>query len=327
LSLDDGAAFEVLALDVFRFQADHNKVYSRFLELMKVDVANVKMLAEIPFMPVEAFKTNAIVSGVFEPEAVFKSSGTTSTECSIHRVRSLCWYHKVSQRIFSDLVRPVDDLEWVGLLPGYLERGDSSLVEMVRSFMNVSGSDVDFFIHDYKGLENRVREKLSGGRGVCLMGVTHAILDWLEGSAVPCFTKDEIARLIIIETGGMKGHGREPIRMEVHKRIRDVLPGVEMLSEYGMTELLSQAYSSDGKYFQAPPWMRVVIKDTADPMSEVEAGRTGRVQIIDLANIDSCSFISTSDLGRKETEEGSERFEILGRFDHSEVRGCNLLSV
>ena len=326
-NVDGDAAFSALALDVFRYQAEHNEVYSRFLKLMRVEVEDVLSISDIPFMSVEAFKTNEVVAGEFEAEAVFKSSGTTSSERSEHRVKSLVWYHSVSVSVFSELVRPVVDVEWIGLLPGYLERGDSSLVEMVRNFMKISGSEEDFFMHDYGRLENRVREKLNAGRDVCLMGVTHAILNWLEGEERPEFSESELARLSIIETGGMKGHGREPIRAEVHDRVRAVLPGVEILSEYGMTELLSQAYSSDGRYFEAPKWMRVVVVDTTDPKSVVEAGRTGRVQIIDLANIDSCSFISTSDLGRKEAVEDSERFEILGRFDHSEVRGCNVLSV
>ena len=212
----------------------------------------------------------------------------------------------------------------MGLLPGYLERGDSSLVEMVKSFMVESQSDYNFFMHEYSELNELIKRN---DGAVTLMGVTHAILNWLEDSRSPNFDEEVIRRLTIIETGGMKGHGREPIRSEVHERIDAKLKGVTILSEYGMTELLSQAYSTDGKYFSCPPWIKILIKDTADPMCELERGRTGRVQIIDLANVDSCSFISTSDLGRKHVEKASEQFEILGRFDHSEVRGCNLLSV
>ena len=313
--------FETLTLDIFRFQAQHNNVYSRYLDLLGVNANDVKSINQIPFLPVEVFKTNDVVTGDFVPEAVFKSSGTSgSTNRSHHRVKSLDWYHTVSQRIFEDQFGSLKGTKWFGLLPGYLERGDSSLVEMTNHFMSASGSDTNFFLHDYQGFNELIE---SSEECVKVIGVTHALLDWLEGGFKPNNTNN----LTIIETGGMKGHGDEPIRSEVHERIKSILPDANVHSEYGMTELLSQAYSTDGRFFEAPKWMRILIKDTADPMNELERGRTGRVQIIDLANIDSCSFISTSDLGRMEEVENSNRFEILGRFDHSEVRGCNLLSV
>ena len=319
-----GDVFEGLALEIFRFQATNCQVYASYLDLLNVNAEEIISISQIPFLPVEAFRSNKVVTGDFKHEAVFKSSGTTDSSRSHHYVRSLDWYHKVSKKIYSDLIAPVSGTTWVGLLPGYLERGVSSLVEMVKSFMDESGSDKNFFLHEYPGL-NELIERTEGS--VTLMGVTHAILNWLEGGSSLAFDEEVIQRLTIIETGGMKGHGREPIRAEVHERIRAKLKGVTILSEYGMTELLSQAYSTDGKYFSCPPWMKILIKDTADPMCDLERGRTGRVQIIDLANVDSCSFISTSDLGRMHVEDASEQFEILGRFDHSEVRGCNLLSV
>ena len=313
--------FETLTLDIFRFQAQRNNVYSRFLDLLSVNADDVKSIAQIPFLPVEVFKTNDVVTGNFVPEAIFKSSGTSgSTTKSHHIVKSLDWYHKVSQRIFEDQFGSLNVTRWFGLLPGYLERGDSSLVEMTNHFMSASESDKNFFLHDYQGLNELIE---SSEKCVKVIGVTHALLDWLEGD----FRPKNTSNLTIIETGGMKGHADEPIRSEVHKRIKSIIPDASVHSEYGMTELLSQAYSTDGRFFEAPKWMRILIKDTADPMNELERGRTGRVQIIDLANIDSCSFISTSDLGRMEEVENSNRFEILGRFDHSEVRGCNLLSV
>ncbi len=319
-----GEDFKDLALEIFRFQATNCKVYASYLDLLKVNFEEITLINQIPFLPVEAFKSNKVVTGNFKHESVFKSSGTTYSARSHHYIRSLEWYHKVSNKIYGDLISPVNQTIWVGLLPGYLERGDSSLVEMVKSFMVESQSDENFFMHEYSGL-NELIERTEGS--VTLMGVTHAIFNWLEGSNSPNFDEEVIRRLTIIETGGMKGHGREPIRAEVHERIDAKLKGAKILSEYGMTELLSQAYSKDGRYFSCPPWMKILIKDTADPMCELERGRTGRVQIIDLANVDSCSFISTSDLGRMCVEQASEQFEILGRFDHSEVRGCNLLSV
>ena len=313
--------FDSLAIEIFRFQAQHNHVYSRYLDLLKTDVDAITQVSQIPFLPVEAFKTNKVVVGDFTPEATFKSSGTNDSKSrSHHHVKSLSWYQQVTQRIYEDKFGLLEETKWFGLLPGYIERENSSLVEMTRHFMKASGSHENFFIHDYKGL-NELIEASEGD--VKVIGVTHAVLDWIEGA----FRPTPLSNFTLIETGGMKGHGNEPIRSEVHQRISNALPNVVVQSEYGMTELLSQAYSVDGKYFEPPEWMRVLIKDTADPMTVLEKGRTGRVQIIDLANIDSCAFISTSDLGRLEPKDESTRFEILGRFDHSEVRGCNLLSV
>ena len=318
LKCDD---IDSLALDIFKFQAEHNEVYSKYLDLLRIDPSKINDISEIPFLPVEAFKTNEVKTGQFESERIFKSSGTTNTTSrSNHFVKSLHWYHKVSESIFCNLVGEVENFEWFGLLPGYLNRGDSSLVEMVRNFMDSSGSNHNFFLHDYSGLNDLISKS---DRNIIVVGVTHAILSWLDGESAPEFQKG----ITIIETGGMKGHGREPVRSEVHQRISKAMQNASIISEYGMTELMSQAYATDGRYFETPPWMKVLIKDTADPMTELERGRTGRVQIIDLANIDSCSFISTSDLGRLEPLQDSNRFEILGRFDHSDVRGCNLLSV
>lgn len=321
LSCDTGE-FNQLALEIFRCQARENPVYKEYLGLLNVDVDAVSRVEEIPFLPVEALKHNKVVTGEFVAEVVFRSSGTTADVRSEHHVRDLAWYDEVSERIFNSIIGPVKSRVFVGLLPGYLERGDSSLVHMVNSFMHKdehSGEEVRFFMNDFDGLENFLKNTDSE---VVLFGVTHAILSWLEG-ATPNLNENLQSRLTIIETGGMKGHGREPIRSEVHDRIRAVLPQVRIASEYGMTELLSQAYSTNGRYFESPAWMKVLLVDTSDPKSVVQEGKTGRVHIIDLANIDSCCFLSTSDLGRAEV--GTARFEILGRFDHSEVRGCNLL--
>ena len=308
--------FESLAIEVFQYQAANNLVYSRYLDLLNVDPQKISNTSQIPFLPVQAFKSNKVVTGEFSSEAIFKSSGTSNSQNrSEHHIKSIDWYHEVSVRIYNEIVGRVEDSRWFGLLPGY--SNESSLVAMVKNFMTISDSEESFYMNDFQGME----EELCRSTNPVVIGVTHAILQWLESVA------GSVQNLTIIETGGMKGHGREPVRSEVHSRIKSVFPEAQILSEYGMTELLSQAYSLDGKHFEPPKWMRVLIKDTADPMTELERGRTGRVQIIDLANIDSCSFISTSDLGRKEPKDGSNRFEILGRFDHSEVRGCNLLSV
>jgi len=319
--------FDQLTLDVFRFQAEYNTVFSKYLGLLGVDPSKITSVNSLPFLPIEAFKSNRVVTGQFDEELVFKSSGTTSStsERSNHHVRSLDWYSEISTTIFNDIVGSVGSYKWLGLLPGYTDRGDSSLIYMIKQFMLLSGdlkSD-SFFTDNYSALNNVLQ--VNSEEKIALIGVTHALLAWLEGDDSPTLPPELISKLTIIETGGMKGHGKEPLRDEVHSRIRSALPNVSIISEYGMTELMSQAYSQDGKFYESPNWMKVFIKDTSDPMSVVPDGRTGRVQIIDLANIDSCAFISTSDLGKMEI--GTRRFQILGRFDNSEVRGCNLLSV
>ncbi|MBT7652866.1 MAG: acyl transferase, partial [Flavobacteriales bacterium] len=196
-----------------------------------------------------------------------------------------------------------------------------------RSFMKASNQPERFYLNNTEALIDDLTHSISKGDEITIIGVTHALLNLLESdnaSNLPHAVLE--AQLTIVETGGMKGHGREPIRSEVHSRIRKVLPNSKIISEYGMTELLSQAYSLDGRYFIPPSWMRVVVRDPSDPGSILKPGRTGRLQIVDLANIDSCAFISTSDLGSIKSEDSHE-FEVIGRFDHSEVRGCNLLSV
>ena len=323
--------FQALALDVFRFQYQHNKVYRNFTDLLHVNPEDVIDYRNIPFLPVESFRDHVISTGEFNPEVIYRSSGTTHLKSrSKHLVRSLEWYHEISNRIYSQLVSPVKNSFFYALLPGYIERSDASLVAMATSFMRISGQDDKFYLDNYRELEGELEKSFDRDEDVVVIGVTHALLKWLEGGQAQVWAQKGIKKgwsLTIIETGGMKGHGREPIREEVHARIQSVLPFARIISEYGMTELLSQAYSLDGRFFQSPPWMRVIVRDPADPGCILNPGRTGRLQIIDLANIDSCAFISTSDLGRMKVSEDRPMFEVLGRFDHAEVRGCNLLSL
>tara|TARA_B100000767_G_scaffold18141_2_gene16688 strand:- start:1238 stop:2299 length:1062 start_codon:yes stop_codon:yes gene_type:complete len=323
--------FQSLALDVFRFQYQNNKVYKNFTDLLQVHPEDVRELSDIPCLPVESFRDHDICTGVFNPEAIYRSSGTTQVQSrSKHLVRSLEWYHEISNRIYSQLVCPVKASVFYALLPGYIEREDASLVAMAKSFMRISGHEDKFYLDNHRALEAELEKSINRDENVVVIGVTHALLKWLEGVEAGVWAKKGVEKgwsFTIIETGGMKGHGREPIREEVHARIQSVLPFARIISEYGMTELLSQAYSLDGRFFQSPPWMRVVVRDPADPGCILNPGRTGRLQIIDLANIDSCAFISTSDLGRMKVNEDTPMFEVLGRFDHAEVRGCNLLSL
>jgi hypothetical protein len=326
---DEG--FQELAIDVFRFQYLHNKVYNSFIDLLKINPEEVVDFRDIPFLPVEAFRDHIIRTGEFTPEVIYQSSGTSSSNSrSKHHVRSLDWYNEISNRTYSNVISPVENSIFYALLPGYIEREDASLVAMAKSFMRISGQGDNFYLDNYKELEVELKRSFESEEDVVVIGVTHALLKWLEGEEAPVWANKGIDcgwSLTIIETGGMKGHGREPIRNEVHSRIKNVLPFARIISEYGMTELMSQAYSLDGRFFHSPPWMKVIIRDPADPGMILEPGRTGRLQIIDLANIDSCAFISTSDLGSVKIEGDKSMFEVLGRFDHSEVRGCNLLSV
>ena len=320
--------FETVALKIFRFQAEYNSTYKQFIELLKINPNVISDYKDIPFLPVEAYRSHHVTTGTFSPEIIYRSSGTTnSSRRSEHRVRKVEWYNEVSSRIFSSFVSPVANLTLFALLPGYIERNNSSLVEMSRSFMKASNQPERFYLNNTETLINDLTNAISKGDEVTVIGVTHALLNLLESDIASNIPREVLeAQLTIIETGGMKGHGREPIRSEVHSRIRKVLPNSKIISEYGMTELLSQAYSLDGRYFKPPSWMRVVISDPSDPGSILKPGRIGKLQIVDLANIDSCAFISTSDLGSIKSEDSHE-FEVIGRFDHSEVRGCNLLSV
>ncbi|PCJ80677.1 MAG: acyl transferase [Bacteroidetes bacterium] len=330
LNYELSVSFKDVALKVFAFQVANNEVYREFVSLMGIDWMKVNNYRDIPFMPVEFFRSHKVISGEFEPEVIYRSSGTSNSGArSEHRIRSVAWYNEVSNKIYSRLVRPVKECIWFALLPGYIDRGDASLVAMAKSFMDISEQSDRFYLDNYMALQDDLMSTLSNDRPVVVIGVTHALLSWLEVAGISDSLSEKLAKssLTIIETGGMKGHGREPIREEVHSRIKRVIPNATIISEYGMTELLSQAYCTDGRYFTPPATMEIIVRDVSDPGTEVKRGRTGRLQIIDLANIDSCSFLSTSDLGSLRNEIGSSDFEVLGRFDHAEVRGCNLLTV
>ena len=277
--------FENLAIKTFRFQAEYNPTYKAFVDLLKINPDSISDYKDIPFLPVEAFRDHNVTTGEFSPEIIYRSSGTTNSgRRSEHRVRTVDWYNEVSSRIYSSLVSPVNDLTLFALLPGYIERKNASLVEMSRSFMKASNQPERFYLNNTEALIDDLTHSISKGDEVTIIGVTHALLNLLESdnaSNLPHAVLE--AQLTIVETGGMKGHGREPIRSEVHSRIRKVLPNSKIISEYGMTELLSQAYSLDGRYFIPPSWMRVVVRDPSDPGSILKPGRTGRLQIVDLS--------------------------------------------
>lgn len=309
---------EEFALQLFHFQAENNSVYNAYLKALRRDVASIKRLEDIPYLPISFFKSHPIKSWDFENGVVFSSSGTTGMERSQHYLHHASLYEQVCVQLFEAAYGSASDWVILALLPAYLEREGSSLIHMVDLLIRRTGHpESGFFLHNHLALLQKYSEARAHGKKVLLLGVSFALLDLAESAILKLTPED-----VVMETGGMKGRRKELIREELHALLCDGL-GVEHIhSEYGMTELLSQAYSQGAGLYKEAPWMKVLVRDTNDPFRYLEAGRTGGLNIIDLANIDSCAFIQTQDLGRKS---GENTFEVLGRFDHSDLRGCNLL--
>ncbi|MBK6948668.1 MAG: acyl transferase [Haliscomenobacter sp.] len=309
--------FEDLALDVFAFQAAFNPVYCRFLNLLHVDPAEVKGLEEIPFLPISVFKLYLLKTQEWIPQMVFQSSGTTGTEPSRHAVRDTEWYLEQSKRGFAQYYGQPSDYCFFALLPSYLERANSSLVWMAEDFIRASRyRQSGFFLHDHEKLRDLLRGNKAAKVPTVLIGVSFALLDLIEEGPV------SFPELIVMETGGMKGRREEITREDLHGRLKAGF-GVRVIhSEYGMTELLSQAYSKGEGVFFASPAMRIVLRDLYDPFALPRPGQTGAINVIDLANLDTISFIATDDLGRDFPGGG---FQVLGRLDYSDLRGCNLM--
>jgi len=314
-----GAAdFENLALEIFRFQAEGCPVYREYVSLLGIDPSAVDSIFSIPFMPISFFRDHTVMSGGGTATKVFLSSGTTGMRQSMHFVRDTGIYDESLERTFRLFYGDPVHYSITGLLPSYLEREGSSLIYMVNKLMQLSGNSTGgFFLDNHGDLISAIEKARGAGLKVLLIGVTFALLDLAEKH--PC----DLSDVIIMETGGMKGRRREMIREEVHEILKTAFGITAVHSEYGMTELLSQAYSQGEGLFRIPPWMKVLIRDSHDPMSHTDdAGATGGISIIDLANLWSCSFIATSDLGRM--HQGG-LFEVQGRFDEADIRGCNLL--
>ncbi|MFA8435936.1 MAG: acyl transferase [Marinifilaceae bacterium] len=309
--------FEQKALDVFRYQAENNKVYKEYLQLLHTNISEVKTVKQIPFLPIEFFKSRTVVSSEMEAKAIFTSSGTTGKFTSRHYVPDLSIYEDSFKKGFELYYGPIQDYCVLALLPSYLEREGSSLIYMMEHLIKDSGHPKSgFYLHNHEELVATLKELKQTNQKVLLLGVSFALLDLAENYQL------NLEDVIVMETGGMKGRRKEITREELHAFLCERLGTKQIHSEYGMTELLSQAYSKGNSLFQTPPWMKILIRDTYDPFSYEKQGRTGGVNVIDLANIHSCAFIETKDLGRIHPD-GS--FEILGRFDHSDIRGCNLL--
>lgn len=314
----DNQSFETTALEIFRLQAAECPVYREYLQLLGTDAGSISDIFSVPFMPVTFFRDHNIFTGEGVPEQVFTSSGTAGMHRSHHSVRSLALYNESLERTFRLFYGDPSEYAIMGLLPSYLEREGSSLIYMVNRLMTLSGNSCGgFFLDDYEALMKAIDSARLAGVRVLLIGVTFALLDMAESH------REDLSDALIMETGGMKGRRREMIRDEVHEIIMEAFGVTSVHSEYGMTELLSQAYSAGEGLFRSPPWMKVLIRDSHDPMAHsVASGASGGISVIDLANIWSCSFIDTDDLGRM--HEGG-LFEVQGRFDEADLRGCNLL--
>ncbi|MBE2207241.1 MAG: acyl transferase [Saprospiraceae bacterium] len=310
-------AFNALALDVFRFQAVHNPLYNRYLELIGKKIQAVETVQEIPFLPIELFKTYDIQTGDWTPERIFSSSGTTGQTTSRHLLHDPDWYRMGARRAFARQYGPVENFCFLALLPSYLERNNSSLVFMAEDFISLSRyAQSGFYLYNMADLVKVLSDCVQNNIPTVLLGVSFALLDLAEAFPMP------LEQVIVMETGGMKGRRAELTREQLHQVLRTAFQVQHIHSEYGMTELLSQAYSPGNGRFYPAPTMRVLAREAADPFAIRPWGQNGALNIIDLANVDTLSFIATDDLGRVAEDHS---FEVTGRLDSSEIRGCNLM--
>jgi hypothetical protein len=316
-NIQNQSDFKTCALQVFRHQFKNNTVYRSFCDLLYIHSSDVKKVEEIPFLPIQFFKSHAVLSSTQAVKETFTSSGTTGSSVSKHMVTDLSWYTKSYTKGFDHFYGPIEDYTVLGLLPNYLERDGSSLIYMVDDFIKKSNKPASgFYLNNLTELSKTLIALDKKGEKVLLIGVTFALLDLIERQQF------KLQNTIIMETGGMKGRRKEIIRNELHEILCAGFGVSKIYSEYGMTELLSQGYSSGDGVFYCPPWMKILARDTEDALTMVGTNKTGGLNVIDLANYNSCSFIATQDLGKVDNN-GS--FEVLGRFDHSDIRGCNLM--
>lgn len=339
--------FEKIALKVFRFQYENNKVYQEFCNFLKTDPHKVKSLQQIPFLPIQFFKSHEVVSNTNPIQETFTSSGTTGMITSKHLVTDVTLYEESYRKGFSEFYGNIEDYVVLALLPSYLEREGSSLIYMVKDLIELSNHpESGFYLHNHDELITKLIALDKAGQNVILIGVTFALLDLIETFNEKSSFSDkkkkvfddlrqttelsekkqqfQLQHTIIMETGGMKGKRKEMIREELHEQLCKGFGVSAIHSEYGMTELLSQAYSLGNGVFECPSWIQILVRDTEDALSYIQDGKTGGINVIDLANINSCSFIATQDLGKKNP---NNSFEVLGRFDNSDIRGCNLMVI
>ena len=338
--------FDALALEIFQYQAEHNLVYKKYLQYLHIQVDTINSIEKIPFLPIEFFKTQTVISGEDKTRITFESSGTTGQNTSQHHVQDPAFYLKIAEQIFERFYGKLSDFQIFALLPSYLEKTNSSLVYMVEHFIKKSGNlNSGFYLDDYEALakalegrgrqetgetENRKSKTEHRTSNILLIGVTFGLLDFAESNIDLSFLQNT-DNLIVMETGGMKGRRKELLREEVHEILTKAFHVKSIHSEYGMTELLSQGYSKGEGVFELPVSMKIMLRDVNDPFHYITNSRSGGINIIDLANVDSCCFVETKDLGswiiedREQSSDDNKKFRILGRFDNSDIRGCNLM--
>ncbi|WP_133688319.1 acyl transferase [Maribacter spongiicola] len=309
--------FLTQALRIFRFQYDNNIVYHDFCTYLNVQPDDVQTLEQIPFLPIEFFKSKDVLSTTDTPEITFTSSGTTGSETSKHFVTNLSLYEQSYLKAFNHFYGDIENYCVLALLPSYLERTGSSLIYMADDLIKKSNHpESGFFLNEYEQLHQLLLQLQKTDTKILIIGVSFALLEFTEQYQM------SLHNTIVMETGGMKGRRKEIVRQELHELLSTGFGVQNIHSEYGMTELLSQAYSKGNGVFDCPAWMKILVRDTEDPLSYLNNGKSGGINVIDLANINSCSFIATQDLG-KINQDGT--FEIIGRFDNSDIRGCNLM--
>jgi len=315
--------FERTALEVFQFQYNNNMVYKSYVDAIKVKPNSINEVKQIPFLPIRLFKTHNILTTVFAPEAVFESSGTTETINSKHFVNDLSIYERSFLTCFEKYYGSISDWCILGLLPSYLERQNSSLIYMVdRLIKETRHPQSGFYLNEFDELTNVLQDVENQNQKTLLIGVTFALLDFAHTCSM------QLQSTIVMETGGMKGRKKELVKQEVHEVLKNTFGLDSVHSEYGMTELLSQAYSKGGGVFETAPWMKILLREEDDPLTiktlDTQSSERGIINVIDLANIYSCSFIATDDIGVVYPD---GTFEVLGRRDNSDLRGCSLLAI
>ncbi|GAB7255655.1 LuxE/PaaK family acyltransferase [Polaribacter sp. OB-PA-B3] len=309
--------FNQVALEVFKHQFKNNKVYRSFCDLLYIHPSDISKVEDIPFLPIQFFKSKKVIASLEQEQAVFTSSGTTGSTTSKHFVTDVNLYKESYLKGFDYFYGNIEDYTVLALLPNYLERTGSSLVFMVDDLIKKSKqSESGFYLNNLQELAKKLLELDAKGQKVLLIGVSFALLDLID------LHQFDLKNTIVMETGGMKGRRKELVREELHKILKSGFGVDEIHSEYGMTELLSQGYSKGNGVFNTPPWMQILTRDTEDALSINPHGKNGGINVIDLANYNSCSFIATQDLGKVYADNS---FEIIGRFDNSDIRGCNLM--
>ncbi len=332
------AEFQQKCLETFHYQYQNIEVYRKFVDYLKINPSEIQGVDKIPFLPIEMFKNHTLLDQNKTADLYFQSSGTTQMNLSKHWIADEKLYQESIEKSFEQFIGKPEDYIFLGLLPSYLEKQNSSLIYMVDFLMKKSGkSENGYFLYNHAELFEILKELKKQNKKVILFGVAFALLDFLDFSEKNHHIIESSDQLIIIETGGMKGRKEEMTKDELLKIFHKGFGTAKIYSEYSMTELLSQAYSLGQNIYDCPNWMRILIRNTEDPFSYLEAGRNGAINIIDLANRHSCSFIATQDLGRivpdseilrdaqNDQKRLSKSFQVLGRIDHSDIRGCSLL--